>query len=129
MTAQDGQALDDFAREISLWAVKKGFWGTGLDEYCSEGGKQASTTEEYTRLKKCEKAVLVLTEIAELVEALRKPHVPSELPGFTAEEEEVADAIIRLLDYAGHYGLRIGAAVLAKMAKNEGRPFLHGKAF
>jgi hypothetical protein len=51
------------------------------------------------------------------------------MPGFTNEEEEVADQIIRLLDYAGEYKLRIGECIRAKMMKNEGRPYQHGKAF
>ncbi len=70
---------------------------------------------------------LIGSEIGELTEAVRKPGPAAKIPGFTLEEEEAADAVIRLLDYAGWRKLRLGAAIVAKMAYNEGRPYLHGK--
>lgn len=75
---------------------------------------------------------LVMTELAEIVEDDRKfvSATPSEkIPEFTKEEEEVADAVIRLLDFAGQRGLRIGSAILAKHAYNGTRPPLHGKRY
>lgn len=39
---------------------------------------------------------------------------------------ELADAIIRILDYCAAEGLDIGEAVRAKMQFNEGRPHRHG---
>ena len=116
-------ALDFLAEEINLWARGKGFW--------EEGGVTTLTLahrQELLLMKKSQKILLIITELAELTEGLRKP--PSEqLPGFTNEEEELADTIIRLLDYAGQYKLRIGKALAAKMAKNKNRPFKHGKEF
>jgi hypothetical protein len=52
--------------------------------------------------------LLVVTELAELTEGIRKPSTPSSVEGITNEEEEMADTIIRCLDYCGHYGLRWG---------------------
>ncbi len=75
---------------------------------------------------------LVMTELAEVIEDDRKmvSGQPSEkIPEFTKEEEEVADAIIRLLDMAGYRKLRIGAAIMAKHEYNRGRPPLHGKRY
>ena len=75
---------------------------------------------------------LVMTELAEVVEDDRKREngAPSEkIPGFTKEEEETADAIIRLLDFAGYRKLRIGAAILAKHEYNKSRPPKHGKRY
>lgn len=114
----DGSArvLDELAEECSSIAISKGFW-------------QFEVHTDST-LVKTTKAMLVVTELAELVESVRaKTPVPSSLPGFSNEEEEIADAIIRLLDYAGFYELNIGQAVVAKMEKNAGRPFQHGKNF
>ena len=116
-------AFQSLSEEIAKWAHEKGFW--------PEYGIATLTTETRTALinmEKTQKIMLVVTELAELTEGLRKK-ADSSTAGFTNEEEEVADAIIRLLDYAGHYRLRIGEALSAKMIRNEGRPYQHGKAF
>lgn len=39
---------------------------------------------------------------------------------------EIADVIIRCLDFCGLYGIDIESAVTQKMAYNETRPFRHG---
>jgi hypothetical protein len=44
-------------------------------------------------------------------------------------EEELADAIIRLADIAGIYGIDLDWHIKAKMAYNETRPRLHGKRY
>ncbi len=75
---------------------------------------------------------LVMSELAEVIEHDRKftNAAPSEkIPEFTNEEEEVADAILRLLDFAGRRKLRVGSAVLAKHAYNATRPPLHNKRY
>ena len=42
---------------------------------------------------------------------------------------EIADVVIRCLDFCGLYGIDLAAVVEAKMAFNEGREHLHGKKF
>lgn len=69
---------------------------------------------------------LIHSEVSELLEAVRKPGQSEHIPAFTGEEEEAADVIIRLLDYADSFGLRIAEAVMAKMQYNESRPMMHG---
>lgn len=44
-------------------------------------------------------------------------------------EDELADAIIRLLDLSGYLGIDIDAHIHAKLAYNATRPRLHGKAY
>ncbi|GAF68846.1 unnamed protein product [marine sediment metagenome] len=71
--------------------------------------------------------MLMVTELAEAMEAYREGNPESDkIRGFSRMEEELADVIIRLLDLAGKEGLNIEAAVLAKMAYNEDRPYRHG---
>ena len=116
-------AMQQLAADITLWAQEKGFWNTFP--------VSTLTAEDHRKIvlmQKTQKIMLVVTELAELVEGLRDSK-EDETFGFTNEEEEVADAIIRLLDYAGYYSLRIGEVLGAKMAKNEGRPHKHGKEF
>lgn len=71
--------------------------------------------------------MLMVTEIAEAMEAYRAGNPESDkIPGYSKLEEELADVIIRLLDFAGGEGLDIDGAVMAKMAYNETRPYRHG---
>lgn len=119
--------INTLAFEINDWARRKGFWEIPDDVRALK--LSVESLKWLDRLLKSQKLALVTTETSEQLEAVRKPDVPSELEGFTAEEEECADQMIRLLDYAGQYSLRIGQAIEAKMAKNEGRPYKHGKEF
>jgi len=71
--------------------------------------------------------MLIVTELAEAMEAYRDGDAESEkIPAFSKLEEELADAIIRILDFAGGETLDIEGALRAKMVYNEGRPYRHG---
>lgn len=43
--------------------------------------------------------------------------------------EELADVLIRVGDTAIEFGINLETAVLDKMDKNDGRPYMHGKAY
>ncbi len=74
--------------------------------------------------------MLMVTELAEAVEALRHGNKPSEhIPAYTGEVEELADAVIRIMDYAARYDLPIAEAIEAKTQFNRGRGYKHGKEF
>ena len=74
-----------------------------------------------------EALMLIVTELAEAMEALRVEREPSgAIPDFSKVEEELADAVIRILDFAGGHGLDLEGAVEAKMRFNESRPYRHG---
>jgi len=104
----------------------------------------------------CRKLMLTVGELSEAMEADRKDRWfnnpywnignvgkfrvlelnPEALPdGFYdigvkgTVEEEIADAIIRLLDLAGVYGIDLDWHVKAKMAYNEKREYKHGKKY
>jgi hypothetical protein len=66
------------------------------------------------------KLMLVVTEISEAAEAVRK----NDLANFG---EEIADAYIRLSEIVGTMEIDIQSIIEAKMDKNESRPFKHGK--
>lgn len=67
------------------------------------------------------KLALVVSEVAEAMEGARKGTQDSHLPEFTSEEVEIADAFIRLFDYAGWRHLRLGEAFWAKLEYNRTR--------
>lgn len=125
--------ITELAGDIARWARGKGFWDipTGVAAVMAVDDDARKWVD---RQMKSTKQVLIVTEVAELVEGLRKKGAAvktdgTDAEGFTNEESECADQIIRILDYCGQYNLRIGPAIVAKMAVNEGRPYQHGKAF
>lgn len=61
---------------------------------------------------------LIHSEISEAMEGARKGIQDDHLPHRTMEEVELADAIIRICDYAGGFGLDIGAALVEKLEYN-----------
>jgi len=71
---------------------------------------------------------LAHSELSEMLEAHRQGGGPSvKTPGFTAEEEELADVVIRAMDIAGGFNLRLAEAIVAKMTFNATRERMHGK--
>lgn len=70
------------------------------------------------------KIALMHSELSEALEVLRAPEGTDE-----QLVEELADCVIRILDFCGHDDLNLGAAILRKMAKNENRPHRHNKRF
>ena len=77
-----------------------------------------------------EKIALMHSELSEALEALRNDNPRSEsISDYSNLEEELADTVIRILDYSYAKGLDIQGAVLAKMKFNEQREHKHGKKF
>lgn len=59
--------------------------------------------------------------VGEALEGVRKGTMDDKLPHRTSEEVELADAVIRICDYAGGRGLDLGRAIAEKLAFNEQR--------
>jgi NTP pyrophosphatase (non-canonical NTP hydrolase) len=70
---------------------------------------------------------LMHSELSEALEGLRHGNPPSDhIPEFSAVEEELADVIIRIMDYSVAKKQRVAEAVLAKIAFNSVREYMHG---
>lgn len=77
----------------------------------------------------CDGEIIALmhSELSEALEALRHGNPPdNRIPAFGGVEAEMADLIIRIMDYGKARGFRIAEAVEAKMEYNATRPVKHG---
>lgn len=116
--------LDRLSEEVYQNAVRKGF---------HEAGKHETDVQRFARY-----SANLHGEVSELWEAARRgtldaPCDKEALVPFlggtrnlTCAEEELADILIRVLDTARAYGIRIGECVKAKHEYNLGRPYMHG---
>lgn len=71
---------------------------------------------------------LMHSELSEALEWMRKERnaKSDHIAPYTGVEEEFADVIIRILDYAGARHLDIEGAILQKIEYNRNRPYKHG---
>lgn len=94
--------------EVHQNAVNKGFW---------------SPHANVPSIIKTVQLSLIASEVYEAIDAVRSGSPSSELG------PELADIVIRTLDFAEGYGLDLGEAIEKKMLKNQDRPKMHGKLF
>ena len=78
----------------------------------------------YEELMAAVKLSLIASEVFEAMEFLRRGEGDPKLI-----DSELADIVIRTLDFAEGYGIDLGEAIEKKMAVNKDRPYKHGKRF
>lgn len=64
---------------------------------------------------------LIHSEISEAMEGVRKDLMDDHLPHRKMVEVEMADAVIRIMDFCGKYNLDIGGAIVEKLNYNTSR--------
>lgn len=73
---------------------------------------------------------LMHSELSEALEACRRNYPEStKIPEYSQLEEELADVVIRVMDFCGRYSLNLSGAIIAKLEYNRNRPPKHGKSF
>lgn len=74
--------------------------------------------------------MLVVSELSEALEEWRNGHAPNEVYIANGKPEgvpvEIADAVIRLADLCGFYGVDLAAVIRQKAAYNATRSHMHG---
>lgn len=79
------------------------------------------STDKSNPLHFASKLALIHSEISEAMEGDRKGSMDDHLPHRTMREVELADALIRICDLAGGYGMDLGGAVADKLEYNAKR--------
>jgi hypothetical protein len=110
--------LNKFKQHSHQTAIAKGWWKEREQIEKLPGGVQQVQLALL---------MLIITELSEAAESIRHGCPPDDkVPEFSGLEAELGDAVIRILDMAEKYNLRLGEAIVAKMRCNLGRPALHG---
>lgn len=133
MTAELG-TYEATAAEV-LNSLAKRTWRDGHEK----GHHGIRTIEStYRKPSAVELLALIGCEVSEAIEEYRKDGNPrsnrTALPAKSGQKgkpegvaSELADIIIRTLDYAHEYGINIGRAVIDKLDYNTTREWRHGK--
>lgn len=101
-------AINELA-EICYAASKNAGWHTNLE------------TGELLERNKAEMICLIHSELSEAMEGERKGLMDDHLPHRPMVEVEMADAVIRIMDYCGRWGYDLGGAVVEKLEYNAKR--------
>lgn len=96
-------------RDVCYNASLKGGWHTDI------------ATGELKERNKAEMICLIHSELSEAMEGERKGLMDDHLPERPMAEVEMADTVIRIMDYCGRWGYDIGGAIEDKLKYNANR--------
>lgn len=140
--------INTLADRIGKWSADKGFRNAILeaadleqlasnieadgpyqsDQNMAKARRLREIAASHRTLHDSCKLQLMGDELTEAHEVLRD-HGADEVVAQSNYGEELADAVIRILEHAQMKGVNIGAEIMNKVRKNDNRPYLHGRNF
>lgn len=106
---EEEKAFINELRNICYKASFDAGWHTNLE------------TGELLDRNKAEMICLMHSELSEAMEGERKGLMDDHLPSRLMAEVEMADAVIRIMDYCGRFNYDIGGAIIEKLEYNRNR--------
>ena len=123
-------------KEKGFWEERDKFnnlsqqWISKIYSYnVNESFSEEAEAERINKALKSESLMLIVSELSEALEAIRKDTMDDKLTEHKGEDVELVDALIRILDYAGGYGIDLDTILEKKLKYNNQRPYKHGKSF
>lgn len=84
-------------------------------------GEYSQGVIDYDAEFRMAKIMLMVTELSEATEGVRKGIRDDKLPQYSMESVEMVDALIRILDYCGRFNIPVQEIYEAKMLYNANR--------
>lgn len=114
----------DLTQELTLTEAAAGTLMSICHGFAARSGwwnQNDPNTSQANPLHFSNKLCLIHSEISEAMEGDRKKAMDDKLPHREMREVELADAVIRIFDLAGGYGLDLPGAIAEKLAYNAKR--------
>lgn len=122
--------ISDLVRVANETATQKGFW-TESRRAVKFSNADGSYREIPDSNRIPEKLMLVVSELSEALEEYRDGQPPAATRYVRGKPEgfptELADAVIRIADLAGHLEIDLEKAIDDKLRYNKTREIMHGK--
>lgn len=124
-------AFNEIQRGVNDTAHDKGWYDSPIKELLNDladkGAVSIKLLKELQNLEDMRRLNLIHSEVSEATENVRAGFTPDDkIPKFSGVEAELADVIIRIMDFSQERGFRVAEAIVAKAAFNKSRPYRHG---
>lgn len=127
-------AFNSLSKVVYDTACEKGWWPSEEDPEIKKVAKcnlpkalKQRLVDMLVKRNDGEMLCLMHSELSEALEAIRVGNPPDDkLTNYPGSAAELADMIIRIMDYAYVRELDLAGAIIAKIEYNKGRAFKHG---
>ena len=116
-----GEDYEIYGLDVKTWAEALTATCHGVAKVSGWWNNADPMTSMQNPLHFSNKLCLIHSEISEAMEGDRKNLLDDKLPHRYMREVELADAVIRIFDLAGGYGMDLAGAIAEKLAYNQQR--------